>query len=50
MTPEVFDGLLSELAHERLMRKLDRAEAELEAGAFVDGDTFMNDSLVKYGG
>lgn len=50
MTPEMYDGLLNELEHERLMRRLDRAEAELVAGDYVDGPSFMDDLLVKYGG
>lgn len=49
MTPDVYDGLLSELAHERLMRRLDRAEAEFAAGEYVDGPTFMSDVLENYG-
>lgn len=50
MVPEYFDGLLSDLAHECIMRKLDRAEADLTEGSFVDGTTFTSDLLVKHDG
>ena len=49
MTPEMYDSLRSELAHERLMRKLDRAENELSQGLGVDGPSFMASLRVKYG-
>ena len=32
MTPEAHDGLKCELAHERLMRRFDRAELEFDSG------------------
>ncbi len=31
MTPEAYDGLRNELAHERLMRRLDRANLPMSA-------------------
>lgn len=49
MTPEMYGSLRSELAHERLMRKLDRAETELSRGEGVDGPSFMAAMRVKYG-
>ncbi len=41
MTPEAYDGLKSELAHGRLMRRLDRAEFEFDSVECFDGDTFL---------
>lgn len=50
MTPEAYDGLKNELAHERLMRRLDRAEVEFDSGAYLDGDAFMDGLLERYDG
>ena len=50
MTPEAYDGLKNELAHERLMRRLDRAEVEFDSGAHLDGDAFMDALLERYDG
>lgn len=50
MTPEAYDGLRSELAHERLMRRLDRADAEFDSGAYLDGDAFLDALLERYDG
>lgn len=41
MTPEAYDGLKSELAHERLMRRLDRAELAFDFGEYLDGHDFL---------
>ena len=41
MTQEAYDGLKSELAHERLMRRLDRAELEFDSVECFDGGTFL---------
>lgn len=49
MTPEVFDGLQNELAHERLMRRLDCAEREFDSGEYVDGRAFLDGLLDRYG-
>lgn len=48
MTPEAYDGLKSELAHERLMRRLDRAELEFDSGEYFDGGTFLDALLDRY--
>lgn len=48
MTPEAYDGLKSELAHERLMRRLDRAELEFDSGEYFDGGTFLEALLDRY--
>lgn len=50
MTPEAYDCLKNELAHERLMRRLDRAEVEFDSGAYLDGDAFMDALLERYDG
>lgn len=48
MTPEAYDGLKSELAHERLMRRLDRAELEFDSGEQLDGSAFLDALLDRY--
>lgn len=42
MTPEAYDGLKIELAHERLMRRLDRAELEFDSVECFNGGTFLD--------
>lgn len=48
MTQEAYDGLKSELAYERLMRRLDRAELEFDSGEYFDGGTFLDVLLDRY--
>ncbi len=48
MTLEAYDGLKSELAHERLMRRLDCAELEFDFVECFDGGTFLDALLDRY--
>ena len=48
MTQEAYDGLKSELAHECLMRRLDRAELEFDFVECFDGGTFLDALLDRY--
>lgn len=48
MTQEAYDGLKSELAHECLMRRLDRAELEFDFVECFDGGTFLDTLLDCY--
>ena len=48
MTQEAYDGLKSELAHECLMRRLDRAELEFDFVECFDGGTFLDALLDCY--
>lgn len=42
------EGLKSELTHERLMRRLDRAEFEFDSGKYFDGGTILDALLDRY--